>query len=269
MTDVIRRHWYALHWPLPPRLTAGGTAFGIGDDPPRGEHFQTSVASAVAAEHAGMDGVLCADATDWYVPGSVWNGELADTLEGAPDPHAVFTSEPIIAAAGAVTDRIEFLWGPVDCVRRAPVNIAHMVLDPRPRDAGPGIGRPRAGPDRSHAPDRHQPDRREGQALGRCADRPQADPGHGAVLVPWPGLEVRPRCACDAVLRRATPRCPRRRQHGRDARAGRPVRRRLDDADRRWPRLLREPGARRSAGRPNSTDATPTRCGSTRTSRAS
>jgi phthiodiolone/phenolphthiodiolone dimycocerosates ketoreductase len=128
MTDVIRRHWYALHWPLPPQLTAGGTAFGIGDDPPRGEHFQTSVASAVAAEQAGMDGVLCADATDWYVPGSVWNGELADTLEGAPDPHAVFTSEPIIAAAGAVTDRIEFMWGPVDCVRRAPVNIAHMVL---------------------------------------------------------------------------------------------------------------------------------------------
>lgn len=128
MTETLRRHWYALHWPLPPRLTAGGTAFGIGDDPPRGEPFRTSVASMVAAEDAGMDGVLCADATDWYVPGSVWNGELADTLEGAPDPHAVFTSEPIIAAAGAVTDRIEFLWGPVDCVRRAPVNIAHMVL---------------------------------------------------------------------------------------------------------------------------------------------
>ena len=47
-------------------------------------------------------------------PAPVWNGELADTLEGAPDPHAVFTSEPIIAAAGAQTDRIEFLWGPVD-----------------------------------------------------------------------------------------------------------------------------------------------------------
>ena len=53
------------------RLTAGGTAFGIGDDPPRGEPFRTSVASMVAAEDAGMDGVLCADATDWYVPGSV------------------------------------------------------------------------------------------------------------------------------------------------------------------------------------------------------
>jgi phthiodiolone/phenolphthiodiolone dimycocerosates ketoreductase len=128
MADKIRRHWYALHWPLPPKLMAGGTAFGIGDDPPRGDHFQTSVASAVAAERAGMDGVLFADATDWYVPGSVWNGELADTLEGAPDPHGVFTSEPIIAAAGAVTDRIEFLWGPVDCVRRAPINIAQMVL---------------------------------------------------------------------------------------------------------------------------------------------
>jgi phthiodiolone/phenolphthiodiolone dimycocerosates ketoreductase len=72
--------------------------------------------------------VVCADATDWYVPGSVWNGHLADTLDGAPDPHAVFTTEPIIAVAGAMTERIEFLWGPVDCVRRAPINIAQMVL---------------------------------------------------------------------------------------------------------------------------------------------
>jgi phthiodiolone/phenolphthiodiolone dimycocerosates ketoreductase len=128
MTELLRRHWYGLHWPLPPHMPVGGTAFGITDDLPRGDHMETSIAAAVAAERAGMDGILCADATDWYVPGSVWDGDLADTLAEATDPHAVFTSEPIIAAAGTVTENLEFLWGPVDCVRRAPVNIAHMVL---------------------------------------------------------------------------------------------------------------------------------------------
>jgi alkanesulfonate monooxygenase SsuD/methylene tetrahydromethanopterin reductase-like flavin-dependent oxidoreductase (luciferase family) len=40
----------------------------------------------------------------------------------------VFTCEPIIAAAGALTNRVNFLWSPVDVVRRAPINIAQMVL---------------------------------------------------------------------------------------------------------------------------------------------
>jgi phthiodiolone/phenolphthiodiolone dimycocerosates ketoreductase len=126
--ETIRLHSYGLHWPLPPALMAGGTAFGIGEEPPRADRFENSVNSAVAAEQSGMDGVLFADATDWYCPGSVWNEELCDMLASAPDPHGVFTSEPIIAAAGAVTERVEFMWGPVDCVRRAPINIAQMVL---------------------------------------------------------------------------------------------------------------------------------------------
>jgi phthiodiolone/phenolphthiodiolone dimycocerosates ketoreductase len=128
LRDTIRLHSYGLHWPLPPALMAGGTAFGIGEEPPRTDRFQTSVSSAVAAEEAGLDGVLFADATDWYCPGSVWNEELCDILADAPDPHGVFTCEPIMAAAGAVTERVEFVWGPVDCVRRAPINIAQMVL---------------------------------------------------------------------------------------------------------------------------------------------
>jgi len=122
----IRVHQYGLHWPVPPALSAGGSAFLVGDD--RTDRFAASVGSAVAAERAGADGVLFADATDWYCPSSVWNEELSDLLADAPDPHGVFTSEPIIAAAGAVTERVEFLWGPVDCVRRAPINIAQMVL---------------------------------------------------------------------------------------------------------------------------------------------
>ena len=126
--DTVRLHSYGLHWPLPPALMAGGTAFGIGEEPPRENRFETSVSSAVAAEQSGMDGVLFADATDWYCPGSVWNEELCDMLAGAPDPHGVFTTEPIIAVAAGATEHIEFVWGPVDCVRRAPINIAQMVL---------------------------------------------------------------------------------------------------------------------------------------------
>jgi phthiodiolone/phenolphthiodiolone dimycocerosates ketoreductase len=126
--DVLRLQTYGLHWPLPPGLKAGGSAFSVGDGAGQGQPFQDSVGSVVHAEASGFDGVVMADATDWYCPGSVWNGELSDLLIDAPDPHAVFTSEPIIAAAGAVTERIEFLWGPVDCVRRAPINIAQMVL---------------------------------------------------------------------------------------------------------------------------------------------
>ena len=127
-SSVLRFHTYGLHWPLPPALKAGGSAFAVGEDAGRGEFFQDSVGSAVAAEASGFDGLVFADATDWYCPESVWNGELSDLLIDAPNPHGVFGSEPIIAAAGALTDRVEFIWGPVDCVRRAPINIAQMVL---------------------------------------------------------------------------------------------------------------------------------------------
>ncbi len=126
--ERVRIIRYGLHFPLAPALASGGTQFAVGEQGEKAGRFGASVASARAAEQEGADAVLFADATDWYCPGSVWNGELSDLLVDAPDPHGVFTAEPIIAAAGAQTDRIEFMWGPVDCVRRAPINIAQMVL---------------------------------------------------------------------------------------------------------------------------------------------
>jgi phthiodiolone/phenolphthiodiolone dimycocerosates ketoreductase len=126
--ETLRTAWYGLHFPLAPALASGGTQFIVGEDGEAAGRFGACVASAVAAERSGAHVVLFADATDWYCPGSVWNGELSDLLDGAPDPHGVFTTEPIIAAAGALTSEIEFMWGPVDVVRRAPINIAQMVL---------------------------------------------------------------------------------------------------------------------------------------------
>ncbi len=119
---------YGLHWPVPPALMSGGSGFTVGEGAGSFSHFDNCVQSAIAAEQGGSDAVLFADATDWYCPASVWNEELSDILADAPDPHGVFTAEPIIAAAAAQTERVEFIWGPVDCVRRAPVNIAQMAL---------------------------------------------------------------------------------------------------------------------------------------------
>jgi phthiodiolone/phenolphthiodiolone dimycocerosates ketoreductase len=124
----LRTAGYGLHWPLPPKLTSGGAAFVVGPEARNTGRFGASVGSAIAAEQSGADVVLFADATDWYCPDSVWNDDYSDLLTDAPDPNGVFTAEPIIAAAGALTEHIEFIWGPVDVVRRAPVNIAQMVL---------------------------------------------------------------------------------------------------------------------------------------------
>lgn len=100
---------------MPATLTGGGNPFAV------------SVGSAVAAEQGGYDWVLFADATDSINPSQAWTPDVSDLLVDAPNPDANFSMEPVIAVAGAQTERVKFLWGPVDVVRRAPVNIAQMV----------------------------------------------------------------------------------------------------------------------------------------------
>jgi phthiodiolone/phenolphthiodiolone dimycocerosates ketoreductase len=118
---------FGLQWVPPPGLTGTRGHYQVPDESERITPFDTCVGSAAVAERNGADWVMFGDVTDFYMPSSVWNGELSDLLEGAPDPNDVFTCEPIIAAAAATTDDIKFLWGPVDLVRRAPINIAHMA----------------------------------------------------------------------------------------------------------------------------------------------
>jgi alkanesulfonate monooxygenase SsuD/methylene tetrahydromethanopterin reductase-like flavin-dependent oxidoreductase (luciferase family) len=92
------------------------------------EPYDAVVQSLVNADRNGYDWVLCHDATDWPTPASVWNEQTSDLLAGAPDPNAVFAMDVAIASAGALTENVRFLWGPLDLVRRATVNIAQTVL---------------------------------------------------------------------------------------------------------------------------------------------
>ena len=92
------------------------------------EPYEACVQSLIDADRAGYQWVICHDATDWPTPSSVWNGDLSDFCRDAPDPNGVFAMDVAIASAAAQTDSVRFLWGPLDVVRRAPVNIAQSVL---------------------------------------------------------------------------------------------------------------------------------------------
>lgn len=115
MTRLVGTGLYGLHNFMPDSLTGGG-------DP-----YEISVSTAVAADQGGYDWVLLADATDSINPAQAWTPDISDLFADAPSPDANFTMEPVIASAGPLTSNVQFLWGPVDVVRRAPVNIAQMV----------------------------------------------------------------------------------------------------------------------------------------------
>jgi phthiodiolone/phenolphthiodiolone dimycocerosates ketoreductase len=90
--------------------------------------YEACVQSLINADRAGHHWVICHDATDWPTPASAWNEKLSDLCRDAPDPNAVFTMDIAIASAAAQTGKLRFLWGPLDLVRRAPVNIAQSLL---------------------------------------------------------------------------------------------------------------------------------------------
>jgi phthiodiolone/phenolphthiodiolone dimycocerosates ketoreductase len=115
-TDVIRTGVGSMRYMAPPALTGGRRP------------FDACVGSLVEADRAGYHWVVCHDATDWPTPSSVWNGTLTDFCRDAPDPNGVFAMDVAIAAAAAQTSSVRFLWGPLDLIRRAPVNIAQSVL---------------------------------------------------------------------------------------------------------------------------------------------
>lgn len=92
------------------------------------EPYEACVQSLITADQLGHHWALCHDATDWPTPTAAWNEGLSDLLVDAPDPNAVFTMDVAIASAAAATENVRFLWGPLDLVRRAHVNIAQSVL---------------------------------------------------------------------------------------------------------------------------------------------
>lgn len=115
-TDVIRTGVGSMRYMAPPALLGGL------------QPYEASIKSLVDADRAGYHWVVCHDATDWPTPSSVWNGDLTDFCQDAPDPNGVFAMDVAIAGAAAQTETVRFLWGPLDLVRRAPVNIAQSVL---------------------------------------------------------------------------------------------------------------------------------------------
>jgi phthiodiolone/phenolphthiodiolone dimycocerosates ketoreductase len=115
-TDVIRTGVGSMRYMAPPALTGGLRP------------YDACIKSLVDADRAGYDWVVCHDATDWPTPSSVWNEQLTDFCKDAPDPNGVFAMDVAIAGAAAQTESVRFLWGPLDLVRRAPVNIAQSVL---------------------------------------------------------------------------------------------------------------------------------------------
>lgn len=115
-TDVIRTGVGSIRNFAPPALR--------GDLSP----YAHCVKSLIDADRSGHYWVLCHDATDWMTPASAWNETVSDFLRDAPDPNAVFAMDVAIASAAAATENVRFLWGPLDLIRRAPVNIAQTVL---------------------------------------------------------------------------------------------------------------------------------------------
>ncbi len=89
--------------------------------------FDDAVESCVSAERAGYDFVRCYDATDFMVPDVANRPENTDFADGT-DWNAALTMEPVIAVAATRTSELTFFHGPIDAVRRAPVNIAQMAL---------------------------------------------------------------------------------------------------------------------------------------------
>jgi phthiodiolone/phenolphthiodiolone dimycocerosates ketoreductase len=115
-TDIIRTGVGSMRYMAPPALRGGL------------QPFEACIKSLVDADRNGYHWVVCHDATDWPTPSSAWNEKLSDFCKDAPDPNGVFAMDVAIGAAAAQTERIRFLWGPLDLVRRAPVNIAQSVL---------------------------------------------------------------------------------------------------------------------------------------------
>ncbi len=113
------------------RIQLGATARHRAHGPKLSEGrgiFTDAVHSCVQAERDGYDFVRCYDATDFMVPQAGNQPEYSDYAAGAGDWNAALTMEPVIAAAAAQTAGLRFFLGPIDSVRRAPVNIAQMAL---------------------------------------------------------------------------------------------------------------------------------------------
>lgn len=79
-------------------------------------------------ERQGFDAVWWADHLLHWFPTSIWSADLVPQAARSPTPHVWFDPFPVVAAAGAVTERLRLAVGVTDLVRTHPVQLARTAL---------------------------------------------------------------------------------------------------------------------------------------------
>lgn len=87
------------------------------------------VAASRRREEQGFDAIWWADHLLHWFPTSIWAPDLVpQAAAGQRTPHVWFDPFPVVAAAGAATERIRLAIGVTDLVRRHPASLAQTAL---------------------------------------------------------------------------------------------------------------------------------------------
>jgi phthiodiolone/phenolphthiodiolone dimycocerosates ketoreductase len=89
--------------------------------------FSLGVDAGLAAEQAGADWVVYWDQLCSTHPRSIMTPDITTPAAAAADFDAYFDCAPLIAAAAAKTERIDYAYGVIDAVRRHPSLIAQTL----------------------------------------------------------------------------------------------------------------------------------------------
>lgn len=87
------------------------------------------VAASRRREEQGFDAIWWADHLLHWFPTSIWEPDLVpQAAAGQRTPHVWFDPFPVVAAAGAATERVRLAIGVTDLVRRHPASLAQTAL---------------------------------------------------------------------------------------------------------------------------------------------
>lgn len=87
------------------------------------------VAASRRREEQGFDAIWWADHLLHWFPTSIWAPDLVpQAAAGQRTPHVWFDPFPVVAAAGAATERVRLAIGVTDLVRRHPASLAQTAL---------------------------------------------------------------------------------------------------------------------------------------------
>lgn len=86
------------------------------------------VGASQRREAQGFDAIWWPDHMLHWFPQAIWTPDLVPQAERQPSPHVWFDPFPVVAAAGAATERIRLAIGVTDMVRRHPASLAQTAL---------------------------------------------------------------------------------------------------------------------------------------------